>query len=89
MIYLLSVILVAHPLIDLIAARKFVAHPLIGGENLFDPPFSERWKYQRSIVLLPNNSVLQYSIAIQMVQLNTESLSLHGTFHAHCSTVSF
>ena len=34
-----------------------------------DPPFQKRERYQRSIFLLPKKSVLQYSIAIQLVQL--------------------
>jgi hypothetical protein len=37
-----------------------VAHPYDG------PPFKKRERYQRSIFLLPNNYVLQYSIAIQI-----------------------
>ena len=35
----------------------------------YDPPFQKAERYQRSIFLLPNNYVLQYSIAIQIVQL--------------------
>ena len=53
-IYLVSAILVAHPLI---AVRKFVAHLKLVLKN-YDPPIQKGERYQRSIFLLPNNSVL-------------------------------
>jgi hypothetical protein len=64
--YLVSALLVAHPLI---AATKICGPPLNWCSKNYDPPFQKSERYQRSNFLLPNNSVLQYSIAIQMVQL--------------------